>query len=206
MYRNDEFGCCTCVSIAHMLQVWTANQGKEVQITDQDVLNMYDKVNGGVDEGANMIDVLNLYRRKGFAGRRLGAYVGVTIQDQRETKEAIYLTGGIYVGVDLPLSAQDAKVWEVPKSRIRFRDRYLWEPGGWGGHAMGVVDYNKQGVIAITWGAEQLITWDWLTAYCAEAYALIAPEWVNKSRKAPNGIALTALLRDVQVATKEKIV
>jgi hypothetical protein len=207
MYQNDKYGCCTCVSIAHMMQVWSANGlGKEIQLTDKNVLDLYRQVNGGVDQGANMVDVLNLLRRQGMAGHRIGFYCGVTPNDIREVKQSIWLTGSCYLGVALPLSAQEAKKWFIPTGRIPLRDRWLWQPGGWGGHAIAAVDYDTDGVYSITWGQEMFIQWRWLQAYCEEAYALGAPEWVTNTRKAPNGLSVKDIMRDVQIATGEKVV
>jgi hypothetical protein len=207
MFLNDQLGCCTCTSLAHAMQVWTANQGKEVQVNDSDVRTMYNAVNGGHDDGAVMMDVLDRYRKVGFAGRRLGAYCAAEFGGPdpfREIKESIALTGGVYLGVALPKSAQNQEIWDVPDNIPR-RQRGDWEPGSWGGHAIYAGAYAKGGLTAITWGQEKKITWKWLKYYGSEAYALISPEWVSRKKKAPNGIDLAELLADVQIATGERL-
>jgi hypothetical protein len=54
---------------------------------------------------------------------------------------AIWLFGGAYIGVELPISAQNQDVWDVPANPGP-ND----EPGSWGGHAVYVVGYEKPGV------------------------------------------------------------
>ena len=51
--------------------------------------------------------------------------------------QAIWLFGGAYVGVELPLRAQDQDVWDVPAT-LGPED----EPGSWGGHAIYLVGYD----------------------------------------------------------------
>ena len=50
---------------------------------------------------------------------------------------AIWLFGGAYIGVELPISAQTQDVWDVP-ANLTPDD----EPGSWGGHAVYLVGYE----------------------------------------------------------------
>ena len=53
---------------------------------------------------------------------------------------AIWLFGGAYLGVNLPIAAQKQDVWDVPENP-GLDD----EPGSWGGHAVYLVGYEKPG-------------------------------------------------------------
>jgi hypothetical protein len=52
---------------------------------------------------------------------------------------AIWLFGGAYIGVELPIRAQDQDVWDVP-AQLGPED----EPGSWGGHAIYLVGYDTR--------------------------------------------------------------
>jgi hypothetical protein len=42
------------------------------------------------------------------------------------------------------------------------------------------------------------MTWSFLDAYCDEAYALLSiDDWMHEDRKAPNGLDLVTLRRDL---------
>lgn len=50
---------------------------------------------------------------------------------------AIWLFGGAYIGVELPITAQNQEIWDVPQHPGP-KD----EPGSWGGHAIYLVGYD----------------------------------------------------------------
>ena len=140
---NQQIGDCTCAAVGHSIQTWTANNGSEVTISDQDVLNAYIAVTGeegaaynpqtgANDNGCNEIDVLNYWRTTGVGGHKLGAYAAVAHTSEQELQEAIWLFGACYIGVNLPLAAQQqinsGQAWDVP-AHIGFFQRRLWQPG-----------------------------------------------------------------------------
>ena len=143
--------------------------------------------------------MLNYWRTSGVGGHQIGAYAAVHPQSPREVQEAIYLFGGLYIGVALPLAAQNQQVWDVPRHPFRVPALHpSWQPGSWGGHAVYVVDYDPQFLTCISWGAAQKFTWAWLTLYCEEAYAIVSQEWVSGAAAAPNGFDVAALNADLQ--------
>jgi hypothetical protein len=198
MYLNDQLGCCTCAGAAHHIEVWTAaGKGKEVEITDADVLKAYEAVGGynpadpSTDNGANMLDVLKFWRKNGIGKHRIGAFVSVTLHDVL-VQDAIAMFGGVYVGVDLPLSAQNQAVWDVvpgPKGKT----------GSWGGHAIAVVDYDARGLTCVTWGDLKRMTWPFFSRYADEAYAIVSPDFVSLKRKAPSGFDMATLVADLRL-------
>jgi hypothetical protein len=203
MMLNDKIGDCTCAAAGHAVQTWTANTTGEVTLADSAVLAAYQAVSGydpstgANDNGAVEIDVLNYWRNTGVGGHQIGAYAAVHPQSPREVQEAIYLFGGLYIGVGLPLASQQQEVWSAPA--FHFPSLHpAWRPGSWGGHAVYVVDYDQDFLTCITWGALQKLTWGWFALYCEEAYAIVSPEWVSGAAKAPNGFDLAALSADLQ--------
>lgn len=199
---NTRVGDCTCAAVGHAIQVWTANNGPEVTISDQNILSLYSNVSGydpntgANDNGAVIQTVLNYVRHNGLDGHRIGAYVFVDPTSQEEVQQASFLFGGLYLGVNLPRSAQSQQVWSVPKHlHINLPQ---WRPNGWGGHAIFNPDFDQVGLTCITWGEKKKMTWDWFKVYCTECYAIISPDWVTGATPAPNGFDFEALNNDLQ--------
>src|SRR5438132_287327 len=104
MYSNDLYGSCTCAAVGHLVEVFSKDAGTLVVPQGQEVLEMYfDVDNGGrsfnpgdpQDRGATLLDVINLWRKKGIAGVRPYAYTEVMPRNSDEVKAAVYLFGGI---------------------------------------------------------------------------------------------------------------
>lgn len=176
---NDRLGDCTCAAIGHAIQVWTANRtGKMVTVSDAAVIALYNKVNGGRDAGANMLDVLAKMTSDGIGDHKGIGYAAVDAGD--EFRVATYLFGGTYVGLGMPAMASTqlnaGKDWDVPAGQSLTGK---WLPGSWGGHCMWVCGYDDKYVYLITWGKIQRATWAWWHAYGersdSEAYCLVSP-------------------------------
>jgi hypothetical protein len=202
MYMNDELGCCTCASAAHMIETWTAarGRGKEVEVSNAAVLAAYKTVghynphDPSTDQGANMLDVLNHWRKNGIGGHKIGAFVSVSPKSSVLVQDGIYLVGGVYVGVGLPLSAQNQDVWDVVPGK-------QGEANSWGGHAICIIDYDPRGLTCVTWGALKRMTWPFFNRYCDEAYAILSNDFLN-AKKAPNGFDLATLKADLAALSR----
>jgi hypothetical protein len=124
----------------------------------------YNPANSATDQGGVELDVLNDWRQQGFNGQTLEAYVAIGLESgirspksevqggksatsdvgprtsdcpSTQLLQAIWLFGGAYVGVELPIRAQDQDVWDVPAT-LGPDD----EPESWGGHAIYLVGYD----------------------------------------------------------------
>lgn len=172
MMGNDELGDCVFAMCAHGEQVVTQNTGSIVTVADSKVVEYYSQWGGYVignpatDNGAQELDVLNHWRKEGFDGHQLLAFVSVNPRDTKTVMQAITLFRGICIGLALPLSAQGQAVWDVA-----YGPAGQW--GSWGGHAVYVLGYNKIGPVCITWGGLKQMTWAFFLMYCDEAYALL---------------------------------
>jgi hypothetical protein len=203
MMLNDRLGDCTCAGAGHAIQTWSANHGNEITLADSDILSAYsaisgyDPATGANDNGAVELDVLNYWRNTGVGGHRIGAFVSLQPQDQREVQEAIYLFGGVYIGLALPAAIEGQSIWKAPHFHFDF-GHPAWQPGSWGGHAVFCIDFDAQYVTCVTWGALLKMDWAFFATYCDEAYGIISPEWVNDTTKAPNGFDMFSLNQDLQ--------
>lgn len=195
MMLNDNLGDCTIAGVAHAIQVWTLSQGSEVTVPDSTVLQYYEQWDGynpsnpASDQGGVELDVLNDWRQQGFAGHSLMAFADPDPQDKLHVQQAVALFGGLYIGVELPLSAQTQDVWDVDTGPNG-------KPGSWGGHCVFVPGYDATGLTCITWGAPKKMTWGFWGTYCDEAHALLSPDW-----QPPAGFDMAALQADLAAVT-----
>jgi len=196
MYGNDRIGDCTTAAAAHMIEAWSeAAAGQAFELPEDAVLAAFDAVKivdplSG-DEGAVELDVLRFWRRRGIGGHRVGAFAAVAVRDDDLVRTGAYLFGGLFIGLQLPLRAQEQAVWDWTGS-LDGPDA----PGSWGGHAVNVVAYDDAGLTVVTWGALQRLTWAFWRRYCDEAWAIISPDFLAGGRS-PQGFDLPALEHDL---------
>ena len=200
MYANDRLGDCTIAAAGHMIEAWTAaGRGRLVEVSERAVLDAFDHVKladpATGEEGAIELDVLRYWRSHGIGGHRIGAYARVSGYNHALVQTAAWLFGGLYIGVQLPLTAQEQEVWDFTGSLSGPA-----RPGTWGGHAVDVVRYDARGLTVVTWGRLQQMTWSFWDRYCDEAYCILSDDFLDKG-SAPNGFDLDALEADLLLVT-----
>lgn len=200
MYDNDRIGDCTIAAAGHMIEAWSAAaKGTAVEIPDAAVLTAFDHVKQ-VDpvtgeEGAVELDVLKYWRSTGIGGHAIGAFARVSQRDVQLARTGAYLFGGLYLGLALPLTAQQQTVWDWTGSLAGPA-----RPGSWGGHAVDVVGYDADALTVVTWGSLKQMTWRFWDRYVDECYCLLSDDFLNGDR-APNGFDLAALKEDLALVT-----
>jgi len=204
MMLNDQLGDCTIAAAGHQIEQWTTYAGKQVIPTDAQILSAYSAVGGYVpgdsstDNGCVVLDVLNYWRQVGIAGHKIAAYVSVNPLILSEVKIALDLFGSVYMGVQLPLTAQGASQWNVVLAD--FADAAA-EPGSWGGHAIPMVSYGPNAHV-VTWGELLLVTWPFISIYCDEMYAVLSQDWIDSALgSAPSGFNFGQLQSDLKLVT-----
>lgn len=177
VYGNDKLGDCTCAAAGHMVELWTAEEACESMPSQAAVESMYWAITGGQDTGAVELDVLRYWRKYGLAGHRPYAFALVDHRNHEHVKLAASLFGGVYIGLALPLTAQQETgpqgLWDVPPADSGSDGM----PGSWGGHAVNVVGYSELFVTVVTWGQLQRMTWRFWDRFCDEAWAILPAEW-----------------------------
>lgn len=196
MMGNSTIGDCTCAAAGHMVMEWSANASTEVIPSDSDIIKAYSAVSGydprtgANDNGAVEINVLNYWRRHGIAGHKIAAYAACEPRNHSHVKAAVYLFGGCYIGLALPLSAQNQSIWSVTRGPDA-------EPGSWGGHAVSCIAFDEHYITCVTWGALKKISWSFWDKYCDESYAILSQDFINNG-KAPNAIDWASLQADLK--------
>jgi len=204
MMDNDQIGDCTCAAAGHMIMEWTAGAKKKMFTpSDKQIVAAYSAITGynpttgANDNGAVEIDVLNYWRQSGIAGHKIGAYVALEPSNHTNVMDSVYIFEGCYIGVQLPISAQDQvknhQAWSVPPGGPTGDGK----PGSWGGHAVPVIAYDSRGVTCVTWGALQVMTWTFWEAYCEEAYAIISSDYISGKKITPEGFNMEQLQADL---------
>jgi hypothetical protein len=200
---NLVAGDCVVAGAMHMVQTWTANQGHEIIMTQEQALALYsqltgyDPKTGANDNGLNIAAFLKFWRQTGVVGHKIGAYVMVNPHDHRQLAYANYLFGGVYCGLALPLTARNQQVWDVTDPSLAEEAA----PGSWGGHCVNLGIHDPLGYVFSTWGEEQYATGPFVNSYCDEAYAIISQDFLDGNNKAPNSFDLESLTKDLQAVT-----
>jgi hypothetical protein len=174
MLANDKYGCCVIAERGHYTLCAEAVEQKHIiPLTDADVVGEYLRETGGADNGLVILDSLKAWRAGWEVGGRqynIYAFARLNPADRNDIKAAIFLLGGVCVGLELPLSAQEqleaGKVW-APACGRKGKAR------SWGGHCVLLCGYDKDGLTCVTWGKKQRMTWSFFTEYCDEAFAVV---------------------------------
>lgn len=201
MYANDRIGDCTIAAAAHMIEAWTAaGRGEAVEVPESAVLTAFDRVKV-VDpftgeEGAVELDVLRDWRKHGVGRHRIAAFARVSTHDAALVRAGAWLFGGLYIGLALPVTAQQQAVWDWTGSLAGDA-----RPGSWGGHAVDVVGYDDRVLTVVTWGRLQQLTWAFWERYVDEAYCVLSRDFLD-GEHAPNGFDLAALRADLALVTE----
>lgn len=171
---NADVGDCTMAGAAHLLMAFDAEVAEKDAIpSEQQVVNEYFRLSGGVDSGLNETDVLTTWHRSGlWGGQKIAGFAPVEPKNITELHQAIALYGGAYLGIACPDSAQEqfreGKPWTVvPGAKIE------------GGHCIVAVGYDATSVHCVTWGAEIEVTYPFLAKYMDEAWAVLSHQYVE---------------------------
>lgn len=205
MLLNDQLGDCTIAGMMHLVQCMSADTGNEVEPTDAEALAAYEQLAGynpndpNTDQGAYLPDILTGWHSTGVSiGGNLDhvvAYVRVDPTNALHVRQAMDIFGPLYIGIDLPVTAQDQDVWDIPPGGTTSGDG---QPGSWGGHCVIATAAHDSGGIfdLITWGAVKQCTGRWWDAYVDEVWAVVHKDWVGQGTT-PAGFNLKQLLADM---------
>jgi len=194
MADNDRLGCCTISGAVHLLQLQYAEIGEEFTYPGDDAVQTeYFSETGGQDSGCVETSVLQKWSTTGLFNTKIAAWVPVNPRDDAEMRAAIYLFGGVYMGVELPGSAES-----------QFENHQPWHltiPRGKpvGGHCIVASGYNRSTINAISWGEETALTWDWWEYYGSEAYAILPQAWIEVDHGPVPKLDILALQADLKL-------
>jgi hypothetical protein len=202
MDGNDSVGDCTIAGAAHLMENWSYNEKPPtpVVMSTQDCLTDYYALTGGPDSGLDLLTVLRQWQGAGLAYSGtvdvITAYTALQTGSTMDAQQAVALFGGAYIGLELPDFAVTGDMLSTP---------WVVPPGGAvgnaapdpsNGHCVPIVGYDVSQAYVATWGTVIPMGWDFYQAYCDEAYAIIAPDWLG-SGTAPSGFDMQQLQADL---------
>jgi hypothetical protein len=175
MAANDQYGDCTIAGVIHMLQLVYAEMGEVFKYPgDQEVIDTYLRLSGGVDSGLVIVNVLKEWMTNGLFGTKIAGWAPVNVHNWDHMKVAAYAFGGLYVGVEMPAEAEQqfeaGQNWHI--------DENTASPVG--GHCVTISGFNSFGADIQTWGAETACTQNWWKTFGSEAYVVIPEIFVEK--------------------------
>jgi hypothetical protein len=197
-YIDQGIGDCTIAAVGHAIQIFTKNT---ITPPDSLILQKYEQWDGfdinnpqATDNGGECLTVLTDWKNQTFGGHVLKGFVDPQPQNFGHIMHSIAEFGGVYIGLQLPMSAQTqinaGQIWDVVAD----------DGGVWGGHCVFCPAYHVKDTMAsgantitcITWGGLQKMTVAFWDKYCDESHTLLASAWQ------PKGIALAQLWADLQ--------
>ncbi len=205
LYGNDVLGDCTIAAIGHHAGVWTFREsGTELIIPESEIVSAYSAVSGYIpgnestDNGAVMTDVLKYWGTTGVGGSKIEAYATIEPQNNLDVEACIYLFGGCYIGLQMPITANAQTKHNGTWSLVPgYKTNPDAQPGSWGGHCVPLIGYSKSALVTISWGMPLYMTWAFYNYYCDEAFAPLSSEWVASGSVAPNHFDLAQLQVDL---------
>ena len=154
MLLNGRLGCCTISGIGHQVEAWTMLACEhEARITNSAVEAYYSAVSGYVpgDEAPTSVPTSRTSSSSGSGSDSTATRSTPSVKHRcRKThilrapfKQGLWLFGGLYLGLDLPLTAQTqidkGEAWDVGTGTPDA------EPDSWGGHAVVILQVVPQG-------------------------------------------------------------
>jgi hypothetical protein len=184
-----------------MEQVWSHDSGSgNYQPTDAETLAAYSAITGfnpgnpSSDRGTVLLDALNYWVNTGFPGaaNKAQAFMQMNPMSTAEVQESVYYYGGAYIGLQLPVSAQDqvGTCWTVGTGASA-------QAGSWGGHCVPITGYDGNHLWCVTWGNLQEMDWQFFNTYCDESYVVLSQDWMKVTDRSPSGLAWGNLLADL---------
>jgi len=198
MMCNDRLGCCVISAQGHAIQHFTAAQGNEVTPPDSEIEAMYLGATGGVDEGMQISDGVELMIKTGLSGHKYLAELALSPHNIKALKYGVYMYGGIFFGVSLTEESlhNTAGVWDIPQW-VRPRQRGMYQPDPDLGHCVYCYGFDAQGNMLIdSWGMKFKVTPRYLGACMNEARIVIPADWNDADQKAPNALDWKTLVAD----------
>lgn len=171
MDGNDQYGDCTIAGMAHAITMFRGFLGQKLIPSAAAVTKLYFRLTGGIDSGANELDILNFWRKSKPYGplgdQDILAHVSVDAHNHTHVQQALSIFGSLYIGFQVQQNAG-----------TDFHARRIWRPGKLtnSGHAVVATDYDSDKLTLLTWGDTQEGTWDWWDECVDEAHCILPAE------------------------------
>ena len=199
---NDKWGDCTCADCSHSLMVVTGlGRGPIIIPTEQQTLDLYSAITGfnpndpNSDQGADMIQVANYIKNKGYLGHKMDNYGVLDPKNLDSVLWSTQLFGTCKLGINFPSFAMDqfdaGEPWDYTGQVYQIE----------GGHDVPIFQFQsaKNGPLfyILTWGKLQKMTYSFYKEFVTEAIAPVYGDFVQSNGLTPSGFNLSTLLNDL---------
>jgi hypothetical protein len=202
MMGNDQVGDCTCADVGHTVMLLTAMGAGIVVPTTAEVLALYSGATGydpndpSTDQGASLTEIADYVQKNGLVvggkPHKIHAYIDIDITSVEQFKQSIYLFKHASIGFSVPKSAMPANPADIGKN--------IWKDYSGpfvGQHDVPLVKFDDEGPTAITWGASQKMTWDFLLHLVVEGQARLYDDAAGPDWNDANGFSFSQLEQDL---------
>jgi hypothetical protein len=201
---NNILGDCAIAAPGHAIQTWSSETETEIIVSDPQVLKAYQDVSGydgtpATDTGCNMLDVAKYCRTTGIGGKTIDTFAILEAANLDHVDFTINAFGGVYAGLNLPLSCQNQISWAVSEGGTDGNPK----AGSWGGHAIWILGRDKnRGVLRfVSWGLLMEMTYEFWEVYGDESYAFLSTADWAEAKLTPSGFDVPALRADLLEVT-----
>lgn len=196
---NDTLGCCVLSAAGHLIMASDAETHRsDAAPTAAQVATLYHRMSPR-DTGLVISAALTKWHRAGFWGDKVWGHAPIQQHDETEIKLAIAQFGSATIGVQLPKSAETQ--FDFGNQPWTLIPGYRADPII-GGHCILLVGYDATYVYCVTWGKVQAISWQWLSVYCDEAWAVLSQQVVEAGGY--DGLNLAQLEADLRASARSR--
>jgi hypothetical protein len=205
MLGNDSIGDCVIAQVFHALI--HVHHVLGLPIPDVDALTamaieVYSAVTGYVpgdpstDQGSNPPDAYAFWKQVGLPfpddahRHQIDVYAQILPHDGVNIMRAIYACDSVGLSLAMPQAWQGAATWDVGGDP---NTDPAWQPGGWGGHQVLGVSYDRRNIAVWTWGGVKLLTWRAWGTYGELALTQASKDWIGNTGVSETGLDLAAL-------------
>jgi hypothetical protein len=203
---NDTLGDCGEAMTLHGIEGMHHAAGTAAPpFVAQDAINLYEPVGGYVpgdpstDQGTDNQTLVDYWTQTGVrcaadgSVHKIAASVWVDPTQEVQNKIAIYELGVLFRAVNLPLTAQGQRTWQVDGDGHSGNSA----PGSWCGHDIPFMAYDENDYDADSWGIWIPVEQDFDTTYAIQGFAVVAKDMLGRSGVSPTGLDWTALVADI---------
>lgn len=198
---SNGIGCCVPADTAHTIMLRSANAGKIIVPTNQDVLSNYETVGNYVvgqestDNGCDETTECQWNESTGMVGQKSVGTGMVDPSNLNHIRWGIQLFGSVRLGITVTDAMMQA--FDAGEPWVDFSGSVL------GGHDIPAVYFDADGILVVTWAKLQRVSWSLVanSSWLEEAHVELFPDFLAATGNSPAGFNLPQLTADLpQVA------
>jgi len=170
VHGGNPVGDCAFVGTVNVDVIDAVETGEPVVLPTADtVVSEYLTYDGGVDQGANLTQLLAYWHRTGLWGSKILGYAAVNFRELDEVWAYANAFGVLYIGIAVPAAMEE----QVANGQTLDLTGTAADTQILGGHCVDIISRSKGGGEIVTWGQRVAFTDRWLQTYMEEAHVVI---------------------------------